>query len=86
MSELDDVRNSLADTLKKSYMVTVPRWSGYRQRLATMAEDTGVTVEITGERGGLFKINVVFTVAGAEEKQSKFWFLLQSSFEECSRI
>jgi hypothetical protein len=86
MSEIDDVRNSLADTLRKNYMITVLRWSGYRKRLAVMAQDCGVKVEITDERGGLFKKEVVFAVNGSEDKQSKFKFLVESSFEGCTRI
>lgn len=86
MSELDDVRKSLADTFHKSYMITVPRWSSYRKRLATMAKDCGVAVEITNEGGGLFNREVVFMVKGAEEKQGKFRFMLQSSFEQCTSI
>ena len=86
MSELDDVRNSLADINHKSYMITVARWSSYRKRLAVMAKDCGVTVEITNEGGGLLKKDVMFTVKGAEDKQSKFKFLLQSTFEQCIAI
>jgi len=86
MSELDNVRNSLADTFHKSYIITVPRWSSYGKRLAAMAKDCGVTVEITNEGGGLFNKEVVFTVKGAEDKQSKFRFLVQSSFEQCIPI